>query len=412
MKRLMTSVVVAGATAIAGCGRSNEYAEPPPPEVTVVEAVRRDVPLVTAYPGKLGAANEVIVRARVPGYLQKVRFTEADFVSADPDDEKNKLFLIDPATYKAEVKRATEELKSAEAEAELAAFKLKNTEAAAAEEAASAFELAEAKANAARTAAQAAAAQARLTDAELDLSYTDIRAPIAGRISESFVDEGNLVGQGEPTPLARIVQMRPVYAYFSADEREVLERIARARAAGQSPRETGVPPIPIRVQLADGRVYHEVGVLDYVDNRVDEATGTIALRARFANEDLTLIPGLFARAILTEPLEDVVVVPEQAILRDSMGASVLVVGADNVVERRQVELGPVVENQRVIQRGVEAGDRVVFRGVQKARPDSEVNPTAVPAEDVLPPLDIGVAMMTVAATRPSATPPAATQPGR
>jgi RND family efflux transporter MFP subunit len=225
------------------------------------------------------------------------------------------------------------------------------------------------------TEADVRAAQARVDTAKLDLGYTDVRSPIDGRVSRNYVDVGNLVGAGERTLLTTVVKMDELYCYFNVTERLVLEQLAK-RAVG----ERRDPIQKFFIGLAHEKGFPHEGRLDYIDNTVDTATGTITVRGIVPNDDELLFPGAFVRVRVPGGVKaDAVLVDERAIGTDLGGKYVLVVGGDNIVEHRRVTLGQLDEGMRVIEEGLGPDERYIVTGLQRARPGLPVTPRT--AED-------------------------------
>ncbi len=348
-----------------GCRERNEYAAPPPPTVTVAPPITRDVGVELRFPSSTSAGEVVEIRARVPGYLQEIHFTDMqDVQRGDP------LYTIDPKTYDVALLRAKAQVAARQADRDKAATNLERVRRAAENNAATPVEITNAEAGAALAEAELASAMAAVAEAELNLSYTDIRAPVAGRISETKVDVGNLVGQTEPTLLTRIVQMQPMFVYFYVDEQRLLEGMRNQRAQGTN--DNRPPTLEVRLVLADGTDYGEVGVVDYADNQVDPTTGTILVRARFANADRILLPGMYAQAVLQRPAETALLIEQTAIQYDVVGPFVLTVDEKNIVHRNDLELGDRVGAYRVILKGLSDSESVIVRGFQRVRPQMTV----------------------------------------
>jgi RND family efflux transporter MFP subunit len=393
----------------AGC---RQAAPPPPPpstiEVIAANPVVKQIVEWDEYTGRLEAIEFVSIRARVGGYLQSIHFTEGDIVK-----QGDLLFVIDPRPYEAAVRRAeatvgqakAQEVESKaglarmqaqrrEADAQLAleqqsyrrAEQLVSTNAisredfdirtAALEKAQAAIESANAdiaSAEAAIVAATAAVgtAEARLESAKLDLGYTQIRAPVSGRISRREVTEGNLIsgGTADSTLLTTIVSLDPIHCVFDADEAAYL-KYARLAAAGSRASSRDVKN-PVYLGLADEAPKHpHLGHMDFVDNRLDPGTGTIRGRAIFRNPDLLLTPGLFARArIPGSGTYDAVLIPNSAISTDQADKYVYVVADDGTIARQNIKVGPIVHGLRVVREGLTGKERIVTRGLQRIRPD-------------------------------------------
>lgn len=356
--------------ALAGC-RGNEYVPPPPPEVTVAHPIVREVTTYDEFAGHTVAVAVVEIRARVQGYLQSFHFQPGTEVR-----EGDLLFVIEPALYQARVQQYEADLARAIAQEEAAAQQLEITETMFKRNAGSRVDLV-AKTQA-RDEAKAAVAQARanLDAAKLDLAYTHIYAPISGRIDRNYVDVGNLVGAGQPTLLASIIRYDPIYAYFDVSERDLLRY---PELLGRSPDHGGGdrwerPDAYLGLVTENGFPHH--GTIDYTSNRIDPSTGTIEVRAVFANPDHVLLPGLFARIRIPAERGRRVLVPDEAIGLDQGGRFVLVVGEHDIIEQRRISSGPEADGLRIIEEGLSPADRVVVNGLQRARPGTAVKPIA------------------------------------
>ena len=361
------------AIALVGCG-GNRYAPPPPSEVTVSRPVEQEVTTYSEFSGHIVSVEAIDIRARVQGYLQSVNFT--------PGADVNKgdlLFVIEPQLYQARVDQAQADLEGKEAQFHAAEEQLAITQAIFARSAGSRTDVVQKTQQRDLAKAQVAMARATLEAAQLDLSYTRIFAPLTGRIDRNHVDIGNLVGSGEATLLASIVRHDPIYAYFTMSEREFLQYQQLQRenrtAAGEGQRNLAY------LGLVTEPGFPHVGEVNYMSNRVDPDTGTIELRAIFANLDHAIVPGLFARVRLPFSRERAVLVPEAAISADQGGLYLFSVDDKNVVQYRRVEVGPTLEGAlRVIQSGIGLDDWIIVNGLQRARPGSVVKPTRTEAK--------------------------------
>ncbi len=361
--------------ALAACTSAPQVAQLPPPEVGVAPVAEREVVDYFETTGRTHAVESVELRARVSGYLVKIAFKDGDEVR--PGDL---LFEIDPRPYEAEVLRAEGELARWEALKRKAEADLARNQRLLPTGAASQKELDAAIASKGTADAEITAARGSLEKAKLNLEFSRVTAPISGRVGKANVTVGNLVEVA--TLLTTIVSTTPMWMYFDIDERTVLQY--RARYAAAHPGAAGAPnaralAIPVEIGLAHETGYSLRGVLDFIDNQVDTATGTMLARAVFENRDRRLTPGLFVRVRL--PIGDPtrsLLVSERAIGTDQGTKYVLVVNAQNVVEYRPVKLGPLFEGERVIREGVQAGERVIVAGIQRARPGVTVKPQDVP----------------------------------
>lgn len=351
----------------AACGPRNTFQPPPPPEVTVAPPTREDVTVYHGFPARVDAVETIELQARVPGFLTRIHFKEGAFVA-----NGDLLFTIEPEPYEAALAGANARLAQAEASRNLAEAALQRKQRAFEKQAVSELDVLTAEADVQAAEAAVEAARAAVATAEINLSYTTLAAPVDGRISRSFVSEGNLVGAGGTTRLAVLVSTDPMQVYFSIDERRLLPRMLAAIERG----ETRATMPPVKLELADGAEYPLEGRIDYFDNVIDRETGTLDGRAVFANPDGLLAPGMFARILIPEQIAGALLVPELSIQRDLLGPYVLTVGADNKVESAYVELGPRLGERRVIADGLPPDARVIVKGMQRARPGLPVNPSA------------------------------------
>ena len=365
-----------------GCApTSAQQAAPPPPQVTVASVIERDVTEWDEFTGRLQAVDSVEVRPRVSGLVSAVRFDEGAIVRRG-----DLLFQIDPRPFQAEVDRLRAELTRARATGQRAASELVTAEKLRAENAIAKEEHDRRAAFAQESTAQTAAVEAALRAAELNLEFTQVTSPIDGRVGRAIVTEGNLVssGPGEATLLTTVVSLDPVYAYFDADEQIFLKYTA-AGPKGPALRDGLRGPalrggrrgaaLPIRMALSSDEGFPRAGQLDFVDNQLDSATGTIRGRAVFRNADGQLTPGLFVRLRLagTQSYRGRLI-QDRAVGTDLSKKFVYVVGANNQIEYRTVTLGPLIDGLRVVRSGVEAGESVVVNGLQRIRPGAQVTP--------------------------------------
>lgn len=350
----------------AGCG-DNEFQPPPPPIVTVETPEVRSVTEYTTFTGTVSAKVAVDVHARVSGVLQEVRYDSGDVVSVgDP------LFLIDPEPFVAARDAAEARVRAAEAERDLAEATADRVERSARDGALSRVQALQARAEAEAAAAAVLVAQKELEIRQLDVDYTEIASPVAGIAERSPFDVGDLVGGGtsDASRLTTIVDDARVNVSFFVADRVFLRSIRR------EPESDGGEAEPVFVEIGteidDGFPF--VGEIDYADPTVDEATGTILIRATVENPDRRLVGGLFVRVRLAvREMADAVLVPRAAVAADQAGSYVLVVDGAGVVSRRGVELGPVDGADQVVLSGVSAEDRVITEGLLMARPGSTVN---------------------------------------
>lgn len=350
--------------------QSPQTPSPAPPKVTVSRPIVQEIIEWDEYTGRLEATENVEVRARVSGYLQSIHFNDGAIVK-----KGDLLFVIDPRPYQAEADRVRAELQLAEARLELAksdyarAQKLLQFRAISQEEA-------DTRAATERQAQESVAAgQAAVKAVSLNVEFTRVTAPITGRISRRLVTEGNLIngGTAESTLLTTIVSMDPIYVYFEADERSYLKYV-RLSQNGKRPSSRDARN-PVYLALADEKGFPRRGYIDFVDNRLDSKTGTMTGRAVFSNSDSALTPGLFARVRLQGSLRyDALLVPDEAIGSDQAQKFVFVVNGDNTIERRTVQLGPLVHGFRVVSEGLKPDEWLVVSGLQRAKTGLRVTP--------------------------------------
>lgn len=341
-----------------------------PPKVTVALPTVRDVTNFISFTGYTEARMSVELRARVEGYLESFNFSPGDLVK-----KGDLLFVIDPKPLAAKVAQAEADLRTRQAELQLAQAALQRKESAFQEHAVSELTVLEARAERSKAEAGVKGSEAALISSRLDLSYTKMYAPVSGRISRNLVDVGNLVGAGgDKTLLTTLVNYDPIYVYFNVDERSLLlfKRNNRGQELNTAQEKEGFP-VFLGLEGDDGYPYE--GHADYLDNTVDLSTGTIQARAVFDNPDLFIIPGLFARVrIPFQEMKEAILVPDAALSADQRGRYVLTINSTNVVEYKPVEIGALVDGLRVITKGIAAEDRVVVKGIQRARPGSPVTP--------------------------------------
>jgi len=369
IRRLLPLVVLLAVVILPGCKEKQKAAQPEPPKVTVASPVMQDVTNYIYFTGYTEARKSVDLKARVEGYLQDFLFTPGSLVK-----EGDLLFVIDPNPCEATVARAEATLETRQAELQLARATLKRKESAYKEKAVSELTVLEARAQLSQAKAEVKGAEAALESAKLDLSYTTIYAPLSGRISRNYIDVGNLVGAGgQQTLLANIVNYDPVYVYFNLDERSLL--LYKRHNKGKNIHDRDTNKQKVFLGLEGETDYPHEGVGDYLDNTVDLATGTIQARAVFANKDLFILPGLFAKIRIPYSIsKNALLVPDTALASDQRGRYLLTVNRKNIVEYKPVTIGTIVKGLRVITKGISAQDRVIVNGLQRARPGAAVTP--------------------------------------
>ena len=367
-------LLAAMALVLSACGEQDQAGPMfPAMPVSVAQPVYKDVVEWDEYTGRFAAIESVEVRARVSGYLESIHFTEGEIVEAG-----ELLFVIDPRPFEAAVDRAKADLDTAESRLELARKEVERAADLVRRQNVSQQVYDERLQEQQAAAAAIDGAKAALRAAELDLEFTRITAPVTGRVSRFNVTVGNLIsgGAANSTLLTTLVSLDPIHFYFDADEQAHL-RYVRAAQAGTRPssRETANP---VLLSLADESDFIHEGHMDFVDNQIDNLTGTIRGRALFDNADGLFVPGMFARIrLLGSGRYKAILVPDEAISTDQNRRLVYVTDAEDTVSVRYVELGPMIDGLRVIRAGVEPDDWVIVRGLQRARPGGKVVPERI-----------------------------------
>jgi len=367
---LLYALILVFFSVLLGCNQEQAQVSAPPPQVTVAKPVVKNIINYAFFTGYTESRKSVELRARVEGYLEQVAFPSGGMVK-----KGDLLFVIDPKPYEAEVAQRMANLSTRQAEKKLAKATLERKESSYKQRAVSELAVLEAKANVSKSEAEVMGAEAAIVDAQLELSYTEIHSPINGRISRNFVDVGNLVGSaGDKTLLANIVNYDPIYVYFTIDESSLMlfkrhsRKVDGANVKGSD--------IAINLALEGENDYTRSGVLEYVDNKVDLSTGTIQARATFENTDLYILPGQYAKVrIPIQHVENAVLVPEIALSADQRGRFLLTVDSDNKVVYKPVQIGALQDGMRVIRKGISQDDRVIIKGIQRARPGASVMAT-------------------------------------
>ena len=374
-RNLMAGAVLVLSTAACDDGQQAAPSAAPAPSVVVTAVVRKDVTPSRSFVGRVEAIDEVQLRARVDGFLEDRAFTEGGDVKAG-----DLLFVIERAPYQAEVDGRKADLVSAEATLKNATLNADRARKLIKRGNISQARVDEAVAEETRGSASVLQAKATLRQAELNLGYTEIFAPIDGRIGRATYSVGSLVGPSS-TPLATIVGLDPIYVQFSISDRDLLD----ARRQGLAARAAMLTPHLI---LGDGTRYEHDGRLAFVDNKVDQRTDTVLVRTAFPNPDALLLPDQFVNLVIerTEPIV-ALVVPQAAIQEDQSGRFVLVLDADSKVQVRRVRMGAREGTDWIVEEGVEEGEQVVVEGLQKVRPGIAVNPVIHDPSPVSPPAE-------------------------
>jgi len=344
-------------------------AAPMAPEVDVASVLNKTVTDWQSYSGRLEAVDRVDVRPQVSGTIVSVDFKDGALVK-----KGQTLFVIDPRPYAAEVDRAKAQLAAAKARESYAQTDWQRAQRLMADNAIAKRDYDEKQNNALGAAADVKAAQAALEAAQINLGYTTIVAPVAGRVSRAEITVGNVVSAGASAPpLTTLVSVSPIYPSFDVAEQPYLQYIGRARSGTN---------VPVELGLANETGYSRKGTIASVDNRLDTSSGTIRVRARFDNPDGTLVPGLYARVKVGggQP-HPALLIDEAAIGTDQDKKYVLVVDKKGAVAYREVKLGALHGNLRVIASGLSADERIVVNGVQRVRPGQTVRAHMVPMTD-------------------------------
>jgi membrane fusion protein, multidrug efflux system len=361
---------VAATLLLTACGGEPQQHAPPAPEVAVQTVHQNAVPLELTYTARTVGSREVEVRARVSGILMKRRFEEGSRVQ-----QGQPMFLIDPEPVRARLESARAEVNVAKARLEearrqrdrvLPLVEQNAVSQSRRDEAVSAFEVAQ---------ATLAAAQSNLRTAELDLEYTDVRAPITGLTSREVLSEGSLVSSGQDSSLlTKIVQVDPLYVEFTVPEAEAALIRATLAPANKAPAPT------VKLLLESGTEYPDTAKVTFVDNAVEVSSGTVRVRAVLPNPQAQLLPGQFIRArVEGVMLSNVVAIPRKAVMSSAQGPFVWLVGAGEKVEFRPVQIGRSMGNNIVVTQGLAPGDRYIVEGVLKVQPGIQVSAVAVDA---------------------------------
>lgn len=370
MARFAPAPLALAACLALGCSRSETApsggaAAAPPPSVTVARVLSTLLPEERERVGQVQAIDDVEVRARIEGFLEQRHFEEGS------DVEKGALlFVIERAPYEARFAEAQAELAHAQAALKEAQLDLARTQELRRQNVSTQAQLDAAEAREAGGAADVLGAEAALKQARLNLDYTEIRAPVAGRMGRAFYSQGDLVGPSSG-PLATLASIDPIYVYWQVPEGAILDfrrrNLARARE-GEQPLQ-----VTAHLRFGDGSFYEHAGVWDFLDNRVDPTTGTQTARAEFPNPEGLLLPGQYAAVIIQigEPLHTLII-PQASVQEDQAGRFVLVVDAADEAQVRRVEMGRRLGIFWEVRSGLKEGERVIYQGIQKARPGARV----------------------------------------
>jgi len=366
VRLLIVAALLAGL--LAGCdNKPGAGAAPPPPPVTVSKPIQKSITEWDEYTGRFVPVATVEVRARVSGFIESIHFKDGQIVKKD-----DLLFVIDQRPYQIAVEQAKADLERARAKYDIATSDVDRATALVRNQTLTEREFDTRKSTQRDAAGQVGSGEAALKQAQLNLEWSEVRAPIAGRISDRRVDAGNLItgGQTGATLLTSIVTMDPIHFAFDGSEADFI-RYLRLAASGvrQSSRDASNP---VAVRLADETDFKHQGRMDFVDNVVNAKTGTIRGRAIFDNKDGLLTPGFFGRLRLYGGQRDAFLIPDSVISSDQASKIVFTVADDGTVGTKKVELGPIVDGLRIVRSGLAPTDRIVIDGIQRARPGQKV----------------------------------------
>lgn len=414
-------VVIALTSVLFGCSSRNAYVPPPPPEVVVASAEQRSVTVYHYYTGTTQASDAVEVRSRVAGYLDSIFFQDGTNVT-----QGQRLFVVDQRPYVALLDQASAQLESRKATATQQESVYKRDLALLPSKAVTQEQVDIDRGNWLVAQATVLEAEAAVRQAQLNMNYTEIHAPIGGRVGRRLVDVGNLVSS-DVTLLTTIMRYDPMYVYFTVSEANYLDYLRRQREKAQHPLPSSQPTnsstgasssgsndnnnnqrTPLELGLGNETGYPHRGYIDFSESTVDPSTGTLLLRGVFANpEPYYMAPGLFVRIrvpIGTHP--DALLVPDSALGTDQAGRYLLMVPSSNVVERRSVTVGELQAGMRVIEQGLKPGEQFITEGLQRARPGIKVSPVRAGARQ-----GSESPAGAPSGTPSKATPPGGTQPG-
>lgn len=358
-----------------GCNAPPPPAPMKPPTVSVAEPIQKTVVFNGDFTGRLASVASVDIRARADGILEKVDFEPSSTVK-----KGQLLFEIERDQYQATLDKANAALVASQAQLKDAQATYERYKVLVKKKAVTEEEFNNVTADRDKADASVLASKADVDQAKINLGYTRIHAPITGVVSRNLVDEGNLVGSGENTLLTTIVSMDPIYVYFDASERLLLSALKKrqirtddATKNNKSSQKDEEKPFKVYIGLSNEEGYPHEGEYDFANNKVDPGTGTIQLRAIFNNKKGLLYPGVYVRVrVPGEPIPNALLVHDVAIGTNLAGKYLLVVGEKNIVESRQVEIGQLEGNMRVILKGLKPGEKYIYKGIQRARPGRPV----------------------------------------
>ncbi|AJB64328.1 efflux RND transporter periplasmic adaptor subunit [Enterobacter cloacae complex sp. IR53043] len=383
---MAVAVAITASTSVAvakedGSGKTSTAQIPAGPQVPVAEVISRNIIPSAEFTGSLAAIKTVELRPRVGGTIESVSVPEGSLVH-----KGQLLFQIDPRPFQVALDSAKAQLRQAEAQAFQANRNFERVSRLVNNGAVSRKDYDDAASDKNARIAQVNVAQAAVEAAKLDLSYTRVTAPIDGRVDRILITEGNLISNSEggaATLLTTIVSSNPLYAYFDIDEATFLNTVSKARPDAM---EGSKEKLPVHVGLATEKGYPHSGTLDFVGNQIDRNTGTVRVRAIIPNTDGLLTPGAFARVQLgTGKAQQVILINDQAVGTNQGNKYVLVIGDDSKAQYRPIELGPVVDGLRIVAKGLQAGEKIIIKGL--VRPGMAVTPSMVSMQSLESSLD-------------------------
>jgi RND family efflux transporter MFP subunit len=368
---------------LTACGQENRFIAPPPPKVTVELPVQQTVTPYLEATGNVASVNNIKLVARVQGYVQEIKYQDGQVVK-----KGTPLFVIEPEPYKVQLEQTQAAEEGAKATLVNAEAEFTRQQELQAKDVSTQANLDKARANRDTARANVLQAQANTQNAEITLGYTTVSAPFDGVVTARKVSVGELVGGNQPSELATIVQINPIWVWFNLSERDVQRVRASMAERGVTVAEL-INKVPVEVGLQTEIGYPHQGLLDYTSPEVNQSTGTLQVRGSFENAKAGLLPGYFVRVRVPLRSEPALLIPAVAVGSDQAGRYVLTVNADNVVEQRRVQLGQVVGEMQVVESGVKPDERVVVSGILDAVPGQKVDPqlrapTSAAADPVAP----------------------------
>jgi RND family efflux transporter MFP subunit len=359
---------------------TDKPALPPPPPVTVAKPIQREIVEWDEYTGRTDARETVQIRPRVSGYIDRIEFKDGVIVK-----EGDPLFVIDQRPYQAILNEAKANLSSADAKRRLQLADFARAEQLFQNRVTSKEDFDTSLAQKNEAVAQYYQAEAQLNSAQLNFEFTQIKAPISGRVGRELVSQGNLV-QVDSTVLTKIVSIDPIYAYFNVDERTVQKYVDNIKSGELHNARTS--EIPADLQLENEEGFPHEGVIDFINNTYDSSTATLQVRAEFHNPDGYLMPDAFVRVrVPSTPRHSALLISDRAIGTDQDQKFVYVVDSDNVAEVRRVELGPISDGLGIVRKGIGPGDQVMISGLMNVRPGQKVLPRPGQMDQFLSPED-------------------------